>query len=182
MSRTTNPEELMQAIRDWVEAVTGRACYIQNQMGPQPIPDPYATIYLRDFDPQGHQRATLNDDGDVETVTGHAACTFSISLWQGTNTLALSNKLRSSIWGHARNFDLWEICGKGAVGDIRDLTSTFGRKFEPRHEFDFTVHAALAETFTGEYFDGMTVEVYEHDRGKVAEFNGGDPVTTTEGC
>ena len=72
--------------------------------------------------------------------------------------------------------------GNGKTTLARSIAEAFGRKFEPRHEFDFTVHAALAETFTGEYFDGMTVEVYEHDRGKVAEFNGGDPVTTTEGC
>lgn len=157
--------ELENKVREWVELISLRECYIQEQMGPIPV-DPYCTIYFKElafaqYDVVDYQ-CVLEDPQDPEsakslvlTVRGQAMVTFAISAWGGTaaEVMTISNRLRNSIQADPRWTDLWTVAGKGLVGPITSIPEDFEGERRQRTEFNLTLHTALQDNLEVDHFN-----------------------------
>ena len=153
----TTVENLIQTVCGWVETVApGRQCVIQNDVGPTP-PAKYTMVHFSILDTKDWDTVSTSEDGLTETVRGQCIVTIAISAIGGTDSREVANRLRNSLHASARWEDLWTIMGKGATGDLIDLTSEFRGKLRPRHEFTLSGETALFDDFNSDYFDQMDV-------------------------
>lgn len=176
----TTIQQIENTVRQWVETVSGRDCFIQEQMGPVPV-DPYATIYLQPIDHQPHDTSTYDDVEGEQTQRGLALVTFSISLWGGDDVMQVANRVRVSTEADSRIYDIYQESGKGAVGNIQDLTSEYEGNRQRRAEFNLSLYATLSETFDVECFDKTDFTTPDGDTETIG-LNNPPPSQDTTGC
>ena len=160
----TSVVDLENKVRKWVEDISGRECYIQEQMGPIPV-DPYCTIYMKEivfpgYDVLTHECITVgvppNESKIFQlSIRGQAQVTFAISAWGGTaaRVMQLCSTLRNAIQADQRWTDLWTISGKGLLGSIISIPEDFEGERRQRAEFNLTLHTALQDNFVVDHFD-----------------------------
>ena len=153
----TTPTELEDTIADWIESVSGRPCLFQDKVGPT-SPVNYCLVHFRLLDPLPWDVVTIDkDDCITETVRGLCRVTIAIGVVGGNDTLTVANRLRNSIQSSQRWTDLWTVMGKGATGDIIDLTAQYRGKLRSRHEFTIMGETTLSDDFTYDWFDQVEV-------------------------
>lgn len=180
----TDTTALENMFTTWAAAITGRPFYVRDKMGPQPT-GAYGTLHVGAAIAQDNDRVSYNSDFTTETVRGLSEVQVLFEYYGGNPTQSLT-ALKNSISSAARYRDIWTICGRGNVGEVKDLSTRFLGKIEPRAEFRMSVWAALSTSVSDpDYFESDTIIINEHDRGEVYRERIGinhPPAQSTEGC
>lgn len=151
-------ENIENVVRSWVEAISGRETYIENQMGPTPE-NPYCTVHIQSAKYMPYDVKTYDFDNGQQTMRGQTLITFAISCWDGQDVLQVANRIRRSIEADARRFDIFSISGKGAVSDVQDLTAEYRGELQRRAEFNLSIYTVLNEIFDIECFERTNLTV-----------------------
>lgn len=180
----TTVAELENTVRSWVESVSGRDCYLQNQMGPAPA-DPYCTVWIQPIEHFNHDVKTYDFVTDpanpTQDMRGLALVTFVISVWNGDDAISVANRIRVSTGADARIYDIYNEAGKGDVSIIQDLTTEHNGVLERRAEFSLSIYATLSETFGVECFDKTDFTTPDGDTATIGT-NNPPPSQDTSGC
>ena len=173
----TTVVDFENVVRAWVEAISGRQCYIQEQMGPEPPPEQYCTIYMLNIEyPQYDtlERTCVPGDLPANTqyfirVRGQARVTFAVSAWGGAahDVMRVCNRLRNSLqsdrqWhiGDPENgipAGLFTVSGLGESGNIIPIPEEYEGERRQRAEFNLTLHTALEDVFEVGFFDEVDI-------------------------
>jgi hypothetical protein len=158
----TDIKTLENNLRAFVETISGRDCYIQEQMGPVPA-DPYCTIYNKQIEFPQYDVVNYEfiDPDCFIKVRGQAIITFAISAWGGPahECMTISNKIRNALQVDTRYLDLWPIAGLGQMTPILSIPEEYEGERRQRTEFDLSLHTALTETFLVDYFDKTDIDI-----------------------
>ena len=168
----TTVVDLENAIRSWVEEISGRDTYVLEDMGPAPVnkesgkPTRYATIHLMPIDhlPYDVRRYNVVNPGTPEEVTnetirGLVKVTFAISMWGGKTSEVMqdANRVRASVVSANRFKDILTIAGRSEVTDILQLPEEYEGLRRQRAEFNLSLYTTLVETFEVECYETVSV-------------------------
>ena len=167
MFPTTTFNQVRDAMLQLCEDVTGRELVLANAgLGPKPE-FPYVEVYATLAKSPNFQTSTLADDGLTETV--HAISTIDVRLdFYGGDAMQDASKLLRSLDAEQRWVDLYNICGRENIQDLRDLTFLETGARKQRAQVTVSLSCVLADTFDAGYAETVPIDLYDQD-GLIAE-------------
>lgn len=136
---------------------------IETRNGVRPPAGKYATIFWKQISPLNNvlSDATHSETEKeyIESRLGACLCTVQFTVI-GDGALNTTLALNSFLASENRQFDLYNLIGISNIGDVLDLSTVMGGKYQERACFDFSFYVEFGSRYAMDYFTVGSITVF----------------------
>jgi hypothetical protein len=155
--RILTPAIVQTLLVTTMQSITGLApgrVIVETEAGPRPSSGLYCSLYWKRIQPLAQNEGSYRTDesGDyLQYLNNESYCSVQVNFW-GPGAMQAAAYAAGALQDDSRNFDLWRPLGYGGVGDIQDISTSFGGKIQQRVFFDLEFYACLGAEYPADFF------------------------------